>query len=539
MRINGERAATVLVIAWVAGSLSGCMSSQDASDMNTSENEGVTAMAVEPAGPVEVGFSDTIQFAVQLLDSAGEPVSGVPVDVAFLDPSQNATLSPARFFTDEAGQGTVLFTAPSPTGDDKTSFDIRFRSPDSEQRVSVTVDPALVSVAVTVDYDGNRDISSLEVVLFLLDAEDASRTEKATLETKAILPTVVTFSGLLRDQLYEVEVNGRNTEDEIRAAGRLTDLEPNTADLSLHLTDTRLDLVGQYEARADIVTDGALDGTTDALLGAAVVIDHPAVAVLDGIEDALSEDPFAVESFATQRESLSLDAVLAEHYEDIGTDTAGAFDAVREEMVGALAHIVAGGAVESAQDVSETYNAYHSVSKLTFGADADSVVSVFPLSPVSTAECAAAYLDNDTLSLSSHDIAVGLGDPLFFLYADVCFDVFGTSDTARVLQSLLDCEETATFLEPYLADVTVLSVIEQGCLGSFQTATESMEKAVTALNQTNRLTFGDGVFVLEIPDVGSGIPGFSTENLTVTWHVNGEAGASMSATFTAGEVDQK
>ena len=530
----------MLCSAWIAVSLFGGACDRDSADMIAVGNVDSSILQVEPGGPVDVGFSDTISFEVELLATTGAPLSGVPVEAAFLDQSQNATLSPSRFFTDDAGRGTVVFTAPSPTTEDKMSFDIRFRSPDSEQRVSVTVDPALVSVIVKVDYDGKRDISSLETVLYLTDAEDSPRIETATMEAKAILPYELVFPGLLRDQIYEVEVNGRNTADAIRAAGRLTEVVPNTKGLSLLLTDTHLDLVGQYDARAEIVTDGALDRAVDALLYSPDFVEHPEIAVLDGIEAALTDDPFAQESFIAERETLALDTVLAEHFTDVRVDTAGAFGAVRADMVRSLAHLAADGAVESGRGASEgAVVAYHSVSQLTFGIDSASPGPVFLPSPVNTAECEAVYAENDTLSLSAHAVTMGLGDPLFFLYADVCVDIFGVSDTSRVFQFLVDCEATAAFLAPYLKDVTVVSVIEQGCLSACQTAAETMVAASTELNRTNLLSFDKATFILKIPDTGGQIPGFSTENQGVTWHADGETGSPMTATFIAGEVTSK
>lgn len=516
-------------LIWLAA---GC-ASQIASEEGSSEYIG-DLISVNPPGPVTVGFSDTVKFDVTLANEVGIPVSGASLDVTFIEQPHNAQVIPDRLVTDAQGKGSVVFTAPMPTENESVDFKIRFRSAEAETYVGVKVDPGLVKVSFQVDYSGKRVLSQLAAELYRIDENTGERFAVNKDEKDADLPATFEFTGLLRDGKYEAEVSGFHNNDTVRATGTLQDLVPNSDQLTLSLQDTFLNITGNFAARWEITPDGALDWAVDRLVEAPAFVQNTASAVMDGIETVLlNEDPFAGETFIAERAEKNLDAYLDTHLQESGVDLQADFETVGQTAKRAAERIWAEGTMEIGKTEDSLFVGYHTIDRLTFGIDNDTIGPDVNVEMLDRASCEITYGANDTLNIGAHDLPIGLGTPIEKVFTYACAEILGDDDIADAIKSIVDCAEIATFLETSLSDVTVRSSIELGCLSAIDTAKADVHAAVTAISETNRLSFSDGVCMLAVPAADNQVTELSGEIFTLHWHAVGADAAPMTAVFTA------
>jgi hypothetical protein len=491
-------------------------------------------LTVNPSNDLHVGFSDRVELHIGLTDSQGRPLVGKSVDAVFVDQSFDATISPSRFITDSNGLGTVVFTAPTPfkIKDDTLSLKIRFRSADTESFVDVLVDPELIQISFEVDYQGKREFTRLDAILYSrdTDTENGSETKIAESVYSGTLPTTIAFVGLIGSRSYKVEVVAQDASAVVGASGTLDDIRPNMQGLSLLLEDIPLTLIGQYDASFTITTDGALNWTVDELIKAALFAAKPEEAVLNGIADELATDAFAAATFATERAENKWDETLLAYFENRGVDVPGTFAELQGAAQSALRQILLTGVLEFGKDGEGNNTVFYNIEDLTFGQGGP--VYLVPMQEASTGK--ATLGSNDELILSEHDVPIPLGDPFsLLLTGSIYSEILGSQELAHALQTMVDCSATATFLEPLLSDLAVRSTIELGCLTAAETAAEQVGDALVTFNQASRLSFADATCTAVVPESGNEVESFTCPPFAVTWHTDERDAVPMSVELSA------
>ena len=494
-------------------------------------------LEVSPEGPLTVGIYEKIVFSLTLVDDTGSPIVDAPVSVAFVDQSYNATLEPNRLTTNSQGKGRVTFTAPpSPPEDGVVSFQVRFQSAEDEVYVSIGVDPTLVGISLEVDYTGKREIWSLEAQLYENSDTTDTASQFLSIQQDLSFPTAITFTGLIADRTYAIEINAKNQEGEIRALGIMEGLRPNTPPYETFIIeDAILGVAGTYEIETHLVPNGALDWSVPELIDNLGFFNDPAAAVLDGIEQQLAgTDPFAAESFAVKREDQAIDEALEAHFSERGIDFKSTKEDVREEMLSMLTDLTLRGTLELAKTDTD-FTVLHTLGYISFGPPDAAEALTMPIKEEQqdTGIGHAEWLSGDTLAISSHLINLGLGNPLDFLFRNLLKQTFGTTLADRALLNELDCEgETADFLELLVSDITVRSSIELGCQQAVTTVMEQLGTNTATLNQSTFMTF-EGSCDLSIPDTGNQIETLTNGSFDVTWSGESNTPVTMDATFDA------
>lgn len=488
---------------------------------------------VEPAGPLKTGFSDTIEFKVSLRNEDESPIADAPVDISFVSHSYNAQVSPTQFVTDSEGTGSVLFTAPRPAKEGEFSFDIRFRSANTETFVTINVDPAEISLTFEADYEGIREIEKLNAVLYEIDKESLSRIKIAEVDVEASMPYAFYFPGLLRNSTYDAEIRGKNSSGELRAAGFSTEIIPNTKGLKIVLEDTQLNLLGKYSSSLLISTNNALDWAVNSLFIGSSFFSNPSGAILDGIQSRLSSDPFAVDTYVQQRALNDWDGALSRYFQNKKIDIPEDFRAISQFLLDSLEHIAAEGTIEMGRDELGENIAYHKIERMIFMPEQDLLGPVYLSSIPNTAVFNVTYKPDDVLALDKHTVDFGLGDPIALLLSNASADILGSSDLTRAVQSKLDCSSVAAFLETMMSDSVLRATIESACLSVIDDAKDKTDSQIAILNLTNRLSVSKTDCSVIIPKTGSQISGFEAEELFVTWKKEQSTAESMPATLVA------
>jgi hypothetical protein len=507
--------------------------------------ESLETLTVTPAMLNEIGFYEKIVFEIKLKDQENAPLADVPVLVSLIGEAHNADLAPGKFNTSAEGTGQVTFIAP----DKEASFEIRFKSPESEVYVPVTVDPTIVSLSLSVDYPGQRTLSTMEASLYEMTSDfncndlTASPLVDASIYHRAVTPMTFSFFGLREDQLYGIVVTGNNSAGEVRASGCVTDLVPNQQNDELVLVDTPLNATGTFDIITEFDTGGAIDVLVDQLAENIDFADSPARAIFDSIGKVLAEnDPFAEEAFNQQREDNAWDQLLASAYfEKQDVDVAGAIQPIWERMKSSMNGFTAIGSFEleiSEADDEDDYNLYHEITLLQFPrAEGDDLLD-FPIEVPDMAVGAARDGSHDSLLIISHQVHLGLGEPLHFLFIDALQSLFNESELSEALEAIVDCTAVAEFLEEPLSDVAVRSTIEEGCRIAAVEANGQAVDQVTELSQYDLITFR-GSCSLEVPFTGNRVDNLESGEFFVTWGNDLGEQHSMKASFEAHRTQQK
>jgi hypothetical protein len=474
-------------------------------------------LRVTPSSIINIGYSDKITFNISLVDATGKAIVGAPVIASFVGDSSNASLTPATFHTSEQGTGQVTFVAP----DKEVSFAIRFKSPEDEESVEVVVDRSMFSITLDIEYSGNREMDSLQALLYrdtscdeLIPNEDDS---VESFEQGGALPTSVFIDGLQAETSYTILVNAKNEEERIRASGCVDGISPSKATEPLELMDTRLFIAGQYTTQTRLEMPGVADLIVDRLADRIELISSPEMAILNGIESVLSDDPFAQETFNQQREELDLGRVLSSYFRDESIDIFASLETTWSDIKTALSSFDLIGTLElEPSQEGNDFTSYHTLERFRFYQENDEMLEhVIHLPDTSRGTMEMDPLNIDTL-IWNHETSLGLGVPLSFLFTTVLQDNLGTQEINGALLSIIDCDGVTAVLEPHLADVTTSSVIQQGCQRATDTAQEQLNAEITELNQYDQLSF-KATCQVEVPITDEQVNKLESDDLSLVW----------------------
>ena len=498
---------------------------------------------VEPSGPVNVGIFETTSFTVRLEDNRGRPIAGAPITATFTDIAYDATLTPYQTLTNVDGEGEIAFTAPlkmQPEFAQSTSpqLEIRFQSPNHEVYVPIIVQPEKVMLTIDVTYSGSREIARIEARL-TNETENSEYNFDNTKEVdNPVWPSQLGFEGLIEDQKYRVDINGMNSEGEIRATAVSEHLSPNTENAPIPLIDSKLGISGMFDITTHLRMGDSLAWTVDALLDDIQAIDAPAKAILDGIEVELSDDPFASTSFDDEREAQNLDDGLTDRLAEAIVNLDDEFQKIKDDMRASLSELTLTGKIELGKTDTSTLSFLHYIEFLSFISPDSDMPLIFKMDTQDMGADSAEWGEHDTLVFNEHPIKLKLGTPMKeALLKNTLMANLGVGSINRALENHIDCIEIAQFLKPYLADVAIVESIQRGCTRALNMATEQLEENAVALNEGTILSL-KGECQLDIPDTGNQIQAFTNGHFSVSWMFDLDDIASIDAEFEATRSDE-
>jgi len=520
------------VVALLAAGCEGSSAGSKAGDGVADGGE----IAVSPDGPIALGFFEEQAFLVTLTGPDGSPLSGEPISVSLIGPAHNGFVSPFEFSSDEQGEGEVLFTAP----DTATDLQIRFSSPAAawDAVVDVTVDPSQLGFTIDVTYGGERPVESVEVALYrdatCQDLALGVAGEPVEVQAGDSLPAEFDFFGLYASSTYAVSAVGFNEDHALRAETCLDSLAPDGQGSSLALADVALDLVGVFDVATAIDTGDTLVPVVDQLATALdpFSADVPG-AILDAIREVIAAEPLVAESFDAIRAGDDLDGLLADDLADRGVDVAASLAATWEDVRAGIEEMDLSAEIEISAPSDGIYDIYHTVGLLMFD-DFDASFFV-PVTETGQATGQLADGDVDLLLISQHQIGLGLGGPIHFLFDTELAAVYETEGLAAALEAMVVCDAVVAALAEPLSDVADSAEILAGCQGAMagaQTLLDDQTDWVDA--EYAQVTFASGSCRLEDPGEGSFVEVLTDGEFQVTWEGDVPLGP-MAAQF-VGEI---
>ena len=499
----------------------GCQSDNSADSAALS---GAFKIVVEPSESVTVGYFEKQTFVIKLQDAQGTPLVGDLVTASFEGVAHNAHLEPVSFVTDAQGAGEVVFTAP----DKDVGFDIRFSSPAVEEDtlVGIEVSHETIALSLNVTYSGKRQIGTVDVELYRgVDCESltaGSDHEPVKSITESPLPASLNFTGLYYNETYTAWAVGRDANGEVCAKACLDDLVPNLGPEKIALSDVVLNISGNYEITTEIETDGALDVVVNnyASYFNRFFVNDPARSILNGIGRVISaQEPVAAESYEELREQNELEAVLNKYLEKNAIDLPALFEPVWESVKDHLVTITARGALELVSPDDGDYPVFHRIDQFDFLAGDGENISIYWIEGSENGMSVARLDENDDtrLIIDKHQIALGLATPILFLLFEELDARFKVQKINVALESIVDCEQVADQLVPWLKNVSDRILIHAGCIeATLQAEQKALERSVLLNTIYSQLAF-IGSCQLEEPVTGNRTQRLIEGVFHVTW----------------------
>lgn len=513
--------------------LAGCTGSaitSVADDDDDDDDIPPSGLQITPGGPLVLGFGQEQGFHVLLLDDAGEPMAGEPVQVSLIGPAHDGYVSPFEFVTDSWGEGDVTFKAPEKA----VEIGVRFSSPAAaaDVTVEVQVSASALGITVTLDYLGNRALDSFEVAVHdgvscdqLTQGEDPAPVE---VQSAMAVPASFWFGGLLAGHEYAVQAVGYNGLATVRARACASGVLAGSPALNLVLVDLPYALAGVFAVSALVETGGDLGPAVQELAASleGFTGDVPG-AILDAVRQGL-EDPVAAEQFDGIRAGQALDSALADDLEQRGVDVAGVFADLWSDVEARLAHVALTTRLEIGAATDGIHPLYHTVERLEFDGVETPYAVALQDQAQGTAQAAAG--DPDLLEIAPHSVGLGLGGPLVHVLRAELEAGWGNPGLAEVLEALVDCEAVTALLAAPLSEVADTLTIHAGCLDAMIAAREILDGRKVLLDSTCSQIGFQGSCRLADPGSGNQVAQLTDGVLSMTWG-GAEPFGPMAGTF--------
>lgn len=514
--------------------LAGCAGSE-ALTAAADDDTPPTGLQVNPAGPLTLGFGEEQVFQILLLDQAGQPLAGEPVQVSLVGPAHNGYVSPFEFVTDSGGGGEVTFKAPEKA----TELEVRFSSPAAAADVSiqVSVNSAALGLTIELDYTGERELTLFSVELHDWTGCDqldlAPGAEPLASQTADEVPVALWFGGLLADHEYAVLARGYNAEGTMRAAACIDGLPPQQGGVDLVIDDLPYTLAGAFAVSALVETGGDLAPGVQFLASGLQEFgaDVPG-AILDAIRQGLA-DSVAIDQFDAIREGQDLDGLLAQDFEDRGVDVAYELAQLWGVVEARLASIVFSTRLEISAVTDGVHALYHTVEQLSF----DGVDAPYPvvLQDQGQGTAALSATAPDLLEIASHSVGLGLGGPLMHVARAELEAGWGFAELDEALAARVDCEAVAAVLSEPLAELAEPVALRAGCAAALAAAGTTLDNQQNALDSVCSQISFSGSCHLADPGVGDLVESLTGGLFDVTWGGVDLLGP-MAATF-SGQIE--